>query len=531
MALGLSPTIKLPPRDSPIAMSSQHPIYDHLQRDAQARAAKRLPDVDADGLIPPPAIPPAPAQAPAKSNQTATPPQPISTGPSLLKRALRRMMFKTPTDNLTATLPAPARVDKTSEKLVHCAQRLWLRRASVGRLSARAGQPNPGSPSQLVDLLTATPGEPKLPDEVFPRLHWGGLFLYVATNEKSVRNLAEAYDNKRGFILEQPVTTVYAHTLGMRLPGLTPKGFAFLARKIQLIQPGDFTERFTYHVELTPVAVSATAPDGYIVTKRVPNYHDVLTRLRHKFPDTDLDDLRKRAHKLVDHVFPTFLTREAAMLGILQTNLDPAFRSKVPRPLGIEKDTRGFVRTLHMNWMRIGGKPISQLDFAIQSAELLTALHDQARVMHLDLRMDNMVITPDGVGFVDFGSACRIGEQVEQSPMLGTLFTEMMRTSQIQRMLGKMIERGHVTNSAIAEVYGKVDKTVDAFYLAVQIAKPHGNPDLKQYITYEPESQVAGMLSALTAAVLRPKNPEMAQYKTAGDLARGLRRIEKRINR
>ncbi|MEO0476761.1 MAG: hypothetical protein AAF085_12465, partial [Planctomycetota bacterium] len=276
---------------------------------------------------------------------------------------------------------------------------------------------------------------------------------------------------------------------------------------------------------------SPVAPDGYIVTKRVPTYDDLLHRLKHKFPDVPVSDLEKRTHKLVDHVFPTFLTREAAMLGILQKNLAPEYREKVPRPLGIQKDSRGFVRTLHMNWMRIGGEPITQLDFAIQSAELLSAIHEQAGVMHLDLRMDNMVITPGGVGFVDFGSACKIGEQVQKSPMLGTLFTEMMRTSQIQRMLGKMIERGHVTNNAISEVYGKTDKTVDSFYLAVQIAKPHANPELKQLIEYNPESDSAGMLSALTAAVLRPKNPEMAQYKSASDLVRGLRRIERRLQK
>ncbi len=431
----------------------------------------------------------------------------------------------------TPARPTPVRNDRSMQKLAAAAHRLWLRRAVAGRPTARAGQANPGAPGQLVDALTATPGEPKLPDEVFPRLHWGGLFLYLGDNEKSVRNLAEAYDGKRGFTVEQPVTVIHANTLGMRLPGVTPKGFAFLARKTQLIQPGDFTERFTYHVELTPCPAGPFAPDGYVVTKRVPTYHDLLQRLRHKFPETDLNDLRKRAHKLVDHVFPTFLTREAAMLGILQNNLDPAFRDKVPKPLGIEKDQRGFVRTLHMKWMRIGGEPISQLDFALQAAELLAALHDQARVMHLDLRMDNMVITPVGVGFVDFGSACRIGEQVSRSPMLGELFGEMMRTSQIQRMLGKMIERGHVTNNAIADVYGKVDKTVDAFYLAVQIAKPHVNPDLRQYIAYDSESDTAKALSALTAAVLRPKNPEMAQYKSATDLVRGLRRIERRVTR
>lgn len=426
----------------------------------------------------------------------------------------------------TASPRAKRTTDKQIERLVASVRRLWLREEFTGRLAARAGQSTQG---KFVDTLTATPGEPKLPDEVFPRLRWGGRFLYVGPNEKSVQNLAEAYDGKRGFILEESVTMVQANMMGLRIPGITPRGYAFLARKNRLIQPGDFTERFTYDLELTRCAVTPDSPDGYVVTKRVPTYDNLIGRLLQKFPDTDRNDLRKRAHKLVDHVFPTFLTREAAMLGILQNNLDPAFRSRVPKPLGIEKDQRGFVRTLHMNWMRIGGQPLSQLDFAIQSAGLLTALHEQARVMHLDLRMDNMVITPNGVGFVDFGSACRIGEQVEKSPMLSTLFTEMMRTSQIQRMLGKMIERGHVTNNAIAEVYGKVDKTVDAFYLAVQIAKPHTNPELKQLIEYDPESEMAHALSALTAAVLRPKNPEMAQYKSAIDLYRGLKRIERRV--
>ncbi|MBX2853104.1 MAG: hypothetical protein KTR15_15320 [Phycisphaeraceae bacterium] len=518
-------------------MASQHPIYDHLQRDSQ----RRIPRRDAGGgVIPPPKVPQT-RNTSSYPDQTRPAAEPIAPRPTWIRRALRKLRLRrndqTTQDNPPTTVQpvadgavtpgkagAPSR---QAERLLSVAQRLWLRYESAGRLQSRAGHATQG----YVDILTATLGEPKLPDEAFARLRWGGVFLYVGTNEKSVRNLAEAYDDKRGFILEEPVTQIHANVMGLRLPGLTPTGYAFLARKTQLIQPGDFTERFTYHVELTPCPVSDLAPDGYVVTKRVPTYADLVRRLRHKFPEVKLSDLEKRAHKLVEHVFPTFLTREAAMLGILQKNLAPQYRDRVPKPMGIQKDSRGFVRTLHMNWMRIGGEPISQLDFAIQSAELLSAIHEQANIMHLDLRMDNMVITPGGVGFVDFGSACKIGEQVQKSPMLGTLFTEMMRTSQIQRMLGKMIERGHVTNNAISEVYGKTDKTVDSFYLAVQIAKPHANPELKQLIDYDPESDTAGMLSALTAAVLRPKNPEMAQYKSANDLVRGLRRIERRARK
>lgn len=526
-------------------MATQHPIFDHIQRDAGGRAPSRASAADgadglgaADDLIPPPQYA-KPAEVPqriAYPDQTRASAEPILDQPGWFKRLLGKLGLRredTLIDEPTSITVEPVAdkataSDKQLDRLVAVTQRLWLRNEMAGRLTARAGQSTAG---KFVDVLTATPGEPKLPDEAFARLRWGGVFLYVGTNEKSVRSLAEAYDDKRGFILEELVTKVHANVMGMRLPGLTPHGYAFLARKVQLIQPGDFTERFTYHVELTACPRTPDSPDGYVVTKRVPTYENLLTRLRHKFPDVEVRDLQTRARKLVDHVFPTFLTREAAMLGILQRNLAPQFRDHVPKPLGIQKDRRGFVRTLHMNWMRIGGEPISQLDFAIQSAELLAAIHEQAGIMHLDLRMDNMVITPKGVGFVDFGSACKIGEQVNKSPMLGTLFTEMMRTSQIQRMLGKMIERGHVTNNAISEVHGKTDKTVDSFYLAVQIAKPHTNPDLKQLIEYDKESDVAGMLSALTAAVLRPKNPEMKQYKSSRDLVRGLRRIERRVNK
>jgi hypothetical protein len=515
-------------------MASQHPIFDHIYRDAKGRAARHG---DRDALIPPPQ-----AYQPRQSESApiAYPDQtPINGQPIAQKSGWFRGLFGMLTlrrgerDRFVPTLGAvqdtivrEEGAAKHIERLVVIAQRRWLRQEMVGRLASRASEAPQG---KFVDVLTATPGEPKLPDEAFARLRWGGAFLYVGTNERSVQNLAEAYDGKRGFILETPVTPIHTTRMGLRIPGLTSTGYAFVARKISLIQPGEFTERFTYHVELTPVPKSEIAPDGYVVTKRVPTFADIVQRLRHKFPEVEQRDIEIRAHKLVDHVFPTFLTREAAMLGILQRNLAPQFRHKVPTPIGIQKDQRGFVRTLHMNWMRIGGEPISQFDFAIQSAELLAAIHEQANVMHLDLRMDNMVITPNGVGFVDFGSACKIGEQVNESPMLGELFTEMMRTSQIQRMLGKMIERGHVTNNAIAEVYGKTDKTVDSFYLAVQIAKPHTNPDLKQLITYEPETEMAKALSALTAAVLRPKNPEMQHYKSARDLVRGLRRIERRL--
>lgn len=376
------------------------------------------------------------------------------------------------------------------------------------------------------DFLFAGSGEPRLPDEVFGRLRWGGVFAYVGTSETRVRRLAESFDGRRGFVLEQPPTYIWSAPLGLRLPGLATKGYWFSARKTQLIQPGQVTERFTYDVEL---ARCPDAPEGWMVCKQVPTVESVLWRLQQKFPDADRDDLDKRAHKLVDHVFPTFLTREAAILKILQEKLPEPYRQRVPRALGVEKDGQGFVRRLAMNWLRTGGEPMSQLEFARQSAELLSVLHDMAGVIHLDLRLDNFVITEHGVGFVDFGSAVRMGEELERSPMLSTLFGEMMRTSQIQRMLGRMLEKGQVTNRVIREVHGKVDRVVDAFYLAVQINRPLRNPEFRDLIRYDPASDEARMLDALTAAVLRPKHPDKARFKTAADILRGIRRIQRRL--
>ena len=261
----------------------------------------------------------------------------------------------------------------------------------------------------------------------------------------------------------------------------------------------------------------------------MPTLSNVYHRLRKKFPNAQPQDLEKRAHKLVDHVFPTFLTREAAILKILQRELPDEYRRRVPHVVQTEKDTEGFVRKLWMNWLRIGGGPISQIEFARQSAELLAALHEQAKVMHLDLRRDNFGITKHGVGFVDFGSSVRIGEHLEQSPMLETLFEEMMRTSHIQRMLGKMLENGEVNSKVMREAHGRVDKTVDAFYLAVQINKPDAHPEFQRLVERKPDSEEARALSALTAAILRPKHPEKAEFKTASDILRGINRIDQRL--
>ena len=148
--------------------------------------------------------------------------------------------------------------------------------------------------------------------------------------------------------------------------------------------------------------------------------------------------------------------------------------------------------------------------------------------MHLDLRLDNMVITPEGVGFVDFGTSAQIDEDLSGRPVLNSLFMELMQTSEVQKVLSDMLARGEVTSGSLKEVSGKPDKGMDIFYLAVQINHPHFNPELTRLVQYDAMSDEARTLHALSAAVLRPKNPAMSQFKNARDLLRGIKRVERK---
>jgi serine/threonine protein kinase len=181
-----------------------------------------------------------------------------------------------------------------------------------------------------------------------------------------------------------------------------------------------------------------------------------------------------------------------------------------------------------MNWLRAsapGGRVLSQLEFARQAADLLHVIHEKVGIIHLDLRLDNFVITQQGVGFVDFGSAVRVGENIQGNPLLATIFEELMRTSQIQRMLEKMTLNGAVTSPILNDAYGKVDKAVDLFYLAVQINSPLSNPDFRGLISFDPDSEEATALAHVTNEVLKPADPSNPHIKTAQDLLHAIRGI------
>ena len=373
----------------------------------------------------------------------------------------------------------------------------------------------PLSDNAMSDYRFATEHDAHDPDTLFWQLRWGGNFIFVSKSKERVKQTAQKFA-KQGFLLERPISAIREPM--KYIPFLRSKTHYFMARKMQLIPPGDVTDRFTYMVELE----ADQKHDRYVVTKRVPTEEWIINRLKRRWPELPYDTVEKRAKKFTEKIFPLFLTREAAILKILQEHLPENYRNRVPNCVHVEKDSRGFVRLMQMNWLRNGGKPLSQLDFAMQAADLLRAVHDAAEVIHLDLRLDNMVVTREGVGFVDFGSAVRVGEDISSNPLLATLYGELMKTSHIQRMLDQMTISGHVTADHICNSRGRVDKAVDIFYLAVQFNSPHDNPDLKELIDFRPGSDESLVLQKLTRQILTPSDPHNPIIKSARDVLKAL---------
>jgi tRNA A-37 threonylcarbamoyl transferase component Bud32 len=378
----------------------------------------------------------------------------------------------------------------------------------------------------LVDVLVQGDGDLPEPDEVFARLRWGGLYVYASRDAAAVAALPDRF-GQRGYVTAVPPAFVRKPVMGLRLPLLSPRLHYFVARKVFLVRPREITERFTYHVQLVP---GGDGPDGHVVSKEVPTLERVIARLRAKFTDVPYAVIEKRARKFTEKIFPLFLTREAAMLKILERDLPREFRNRVPRVLDLEQDGRGYVHRLWMTWLRQGtDAPLSQMQFARQSAELLQVIHDTVGIIHLDLRLDNVVITRDGVCFVDFGSSVRVGENINGNPMLSTIFEELMRTSQIQRMLYRMKSSGHVTSQVIAEAYQRVDKAVDLFYLALQMNDPLSNPDFHGLVEFDPNSIEAYGIEQLTHDILKPADPTRPPYRTAKDMLIGLKDLERNL--
>jgi tRNA A-37 threonylcarbamoyl transferase component Bud32 len=382
----------------------------------------------------------------------------------------------------------------------------------------------PRHPVALSDFVFATENEDHDPARVFPRVRWGGQFVFASNSLKRTQDTANRFA-RYGFLLEIPPSAI--PTTWKFWPFLRNKVFYFTARKILHIPRGELTDRFTFEVELS--VCHEKHKGKHVVTKRVPSVEWVMNRLRNRNLDMTEEEMQRRAQQLIRNILPIFLTREVSIMRRLQELLPQEYRTRVPHTIHYERDERGMVNLLQVNWLRNGGDPISQLDFALQSAELLHLVHDKAGVVHLDLRLDNMVITPDGVGFIDFGSSVHVDEDMSASPTLQKIFTDLMRTCQVQRVMHKMIQAGHVTSPYFTNALFKMDKAVDLFYLTLQFTTPHDNPDLKDFITYSPNGPEDYALHKLTRRLFVPDRPEKSEKTSAGSVASALRIIQKRM--
>src|SRR5581483_9120839 len=75
------------------------------------------------------------------------------------------------------------------------------------------------------DYLYATPGHPHQPQEIFPRLRWGGQFLFASPSRRQVRQLADAFAHD-GLEITQPPKSVCQGWC--RLPLLSRRVYYFV---------------------------------------------------------------------------------------------------------------------------------------------------------------------------------------------------------------------------------------------------------------------------------------------------------------
>jgi hypothetical protein len=364
-------------------------------------------------------------------------------------------------------------------------------------------------------LITGDPAAAD-PDRVLDTLRWGGQLIFASRHPAALDKLRHRFRGRVEFALEVAPTPLPGFDLGAAL-GRRPR--VCVVRKVLLDRPQRLGARQSFDVRLIP---DRQTPHRWCVTKRVPSVEQTVARLEPLLPGRSDQHVYRLARKLATKVFPVLLTRETGFLTLLQERLPEAMRSRVPRPLRVMRDEDGRVQRLDMTWLREGGEPISPTAFTRQAATLLDALHTVAGVIHLDLRLDNMVVTEAGVGFVDFGSACLANEPLDDRPMLHALFSSMLSASRIRRDLRRLQRKRLVTSALFRDCYPKRDPAIDLFALALQMTRPWANPAFRGLVTQRDTDAQIDRLLRLQRHVLRPRDPERPEITTAAEIADAL---------
>ncbi|MEM7577474.1 MAG: hypothetical protein AAF328_08365 [Planctomycetota bacterium] len=405
--------------------------------------------------------------------------------------------------------PAPFRI-KLRERFVHDPN-------DVRRLERDARHAGTDTP---VDWLFVADAEQASPYKLFDRLRWGGQAVIAAKSEAQATELYRLFLSRDEWRIDaEPVGIEFAPRSWWK-PWAQTHGVAFVVRKVLLELPENPTLRHSYDVRLEPWP---GVEGGYCVQKRIPMPEQISRRLLANLDPQDRptgEALERVIHKLRRKVFPMFLTREAGFLKILRRDLPEDLRDHVPDVLDMEYGDKGYVACLRSRWLRLGGDPVDPLSFATQAAELVQKLHDAANVVHLDLRLDNFVITENGVKCVDFGSALRRGEDISTSPVLVKLFTEMLSASQIRRDLMRMIDKGAIRSSAFARAYSPPGPAADLFSLVSNFGRLEEHPDFRGLIQDHPRQDA--MLTRLRREVFKPADPKLPGVMKVRDLVRVL---------
>lgn len=406
--------------------------------------------------------------------------------------------------------------------LAHVADRVLVRPADRSRFAQSQAQ---FEVSGVHDYEFSTHIDDARPDRVFDRLRWGGQLIFVSTQPREIQQLLGHYRKHPEWLVEhEPESIIHPrfeklHALS-RLPIpaslrrllLEERAYYFVARKVLIDPVSRLSTKHSYDVRLVRAEGKADqryATDGFVVLKRVPTMAQAINRLQQTCPGVPPERLGAIAEKLVRKVFPIFLTREAAFLKLLQRDLPPELKAKSPRVLSMEADHKGLVRAMSMTWLRQGGSPISQTAFAQQSAELLRALHTHVGIMHLDLRLDNLLVTDAGVCVIDFGSSVRVGEDLSTTTIIETLIREMLQASQVTRDLERQRRKNLIRSDVFAGLPFPPTPAFDLFALATNMTRPHDNADFKGLVIHDRDSDEGQRFSRLRKRILKPAAHEM----------------------
>jgi hypothetical protein len=355
-----------------------------------------------------------------------------------------------------------------------------------------------------VDTLRTQAGTTVDPRGAFEALRFTGLWTVEADAMAPLREVAEQIEAHGGFHIETAPHRVECdqNSRGKPseptpwwlrwLPTLSRKQgrYQLVTRKTRLAPPDEAPEHCTFDVSLVP---DPRGEHGYIIRKRVPSVEQTLRALQRFAPHLQPHDLHARAEQLVRDVFPLLLLRETVLLDRLQLKMPTTLRNRVPRKLSHIQRGPAQVEQIDMTWLAPAKHPISPLDFAIEAAELLAAMQRNAGLMHLDLRDDNIVITESGVGFVDFGSAVLIDEDLATRPMLHRIIHQMLGAIALQRALGSLITHKSVTHPILLRAHAKPEPIHDLFALTQLARSPHTSQAIGHLIQPNAQEELAGL--------------------------------------